>query len=367
MRRLLGTYHDHFSLMTFSTCSIVTDRLWLGRAVLAWVLLVMIPGAIASGQDAPESGRPVLQAGEFEWTPLASPQGPVVAVVSLPEQLLYVYRNGVRIGISTVSTGTPGHRTPTGIFQILEKRVRHFSSKYNNAPMPHMQRLTWAGVALHAGHLPGYPASHGCIRLPKAFAENLFEVTSVGGTVVITGERQNEKTAKVLYQMASHMDDASGAVWKPELSPVGPLSLVLSVKDERLYIHRKGIRIGECRVRIDASGRGLQGTFAFILLDLFSDQPSQLVPGKPAPLWQALATGDETDPLPADLAGMFSIPRDFAEQVHAILIPGAVAVVTSESSTDDTRRGPGFVIMSPDEPPPEKKAETEPAAEPKAE
>ncbi len=74
------------------------------------------------------------------------------------------YRNGVRIAVSTCSTGKKGHETPTGVFTILEKDKDHHSSTYNNAPMPNMNRLTWSGVALHAGNLPGYPASHGCVR-----------------------------------------------------------------------------------------------------------------------------------------------------------------------------------------------------------
>src|SRR3546814_12301464 len=82
--------------------------------------------------------------------------------------------NGVLIGISTISSGTAGHETPTGIFTILQKKVDHKSNLYDDAPMPYMQRLTWSGIAMHAGNLPGYPASHGCIRLPLDFAERLY-------------------------------------------------------------------------------------------------------------------------------------------------------------------------------------------------
>ena len=82
----------------------------------------------------------------------------------------------------------PGHETPTGTYPILEKRRRHFSNLYNNAPMPFMQRLTWDGIALHAGQIPGYPASHGCVRLPHAFAEKLFAITERDMMVVIADE-----------------------------------------------------------------------------------------------------------------------------------------------------------------------------------
>ena len=83
-----------------------------------------------------------LKHGEFIWRPEVSPRGPVVVVVSLPHQLVHVYRNGVGIGVSTCSTGARGHETPTGVFTILQKRKEHYSSTYNNAPMPNMQRLT---------------------------------------------------------------------------------------------------------------------------------------------------------------------------------------------------------------------------------
>jgi hypothetical protein len=126
-----------------------------------------------------------LRPGEFVWQPERSPAGEVEIVVSIPLQRAYVYRGGTLIGLTTVSTGRPGHSTPAGKFDILEKHARHFSKKYNNAPMPYMQRLTWDGIALHAGQIPGRPASHGCVRLPLDFARNLFAVTSVGASVHI--------------------------------------------------------------------------------------------------------------------------------------------------------------------------------------
>ena len=127
-----------------------------------------------------------LSPGEFVWQPERAPEGVVEIVVSIPLQRAYVYRDGILIGVTTVSTGKPGHRTPTGKFDILQKRARHFSNKYNNAPMPFMQRLTWDGIALHAGQIPGRPASHGCVRLPLAFARELFAVTRMGGAVHVT-------------------------------------------------------------------------------------------------------------------------------------------------------------------------------------
>jgi hypothetical protein len=127
-----------------------------------------------------------LKPGKFIWYPKLSPRGPVVIIISLPNQLAYVYRNGILIGVSTVSTGMPGYETPTGVFTILDKRRHHLSNLYEGAEMPYMQRLTWDGIALHGGHLPGYPASHGCIRLPLKFSKLLFGITTWETTVMIT-------------------------------------------------------------------------------------------------------------------------------------------------------------------------------------
>jgi lipoprotein-anchoring transpeptidase ErfK/SrfK len=113
----------------------------------------------------------------------------VLIVVSLKSQQLFVLRDGQPWASSKVSTGKKGHETPTGEFPILQKKVHHRSSLYNDAPMPYMQRLTWDGVALHAGGLPGYPASHGCIRLPKAFAQDLYKITDFSSTVVIVTDK----------------------------------------------------------------------------------------------------------------------------------------------------------------------------------
>ncbi|HEX8467148.1 MAG TPA: L,D-transpeptidase family protein [Allosphingosinicella sp.] len=142
--------------------------------------------AAAAVEPAPAAVETAtLSPGEFVWQPERSPVGEVEIVVSIPLQRAYVYRGGTLIGVTTVSTGKPGHRTPTGKFDILQKHAKHFSSIYNNAPMPYMQRLTWGGIALHAGQIPGHPASHGCVRLPLAFAKNLFSVTRVGASVHI--------------------------------------------------------------------------------------------------------------------------------------------------------------------------------------
>jgi hypothetical protein len=126
-----------------------------------------------------------LKPGDYWWAPDAPATGEVEVVVSLEDQKAFVYRAGALIGVSTISSGKEGKQTPPGIFPILEKKRTHFSRTYDDAPMPFMQRLDRFGIALHAGAIPGYPASRGCVRLPTAFAAKLFAITDVGDKVVI--------------------------------------------------------------------------------------------------------------------------------------------------------------------------------------
>src|SRR6476620_5003611 len=176
----------------FSDCSSNSrpepQRLWRSptrRQALGWLASAGVLGLGRTAIAEPALAVDSLQPGQFSWHPEKAPAGHLVIVVSLPDQRLYAYRHGVRIAVSTCSTGKAGHGTPTGVFSILQKDKHHRSSTYNNAPMPNMNRLTWSGVALHAGDLPGYPASHGCVRLPLEFSEKLFGITEIGTPVII--------------------------------------------------------------------------------------------------------------------------------------------------------------------------------------
>lgn len=121
-----------------------------------------------------------------EVAPVIAPAWPLIAVVSIAEQRVTIWSAEGQLTRSPVSTGMSGHRTPTGIFSVIGKERYHESNLYSNAPMPFMQRITWSGVAMHEGHLPGYPASHGCIRMPAAFAQKLYAITKTGMRVIIT-------------------------------------------------------------------------------------------------------------------------------------------------------------------------------------
>lgn len=125
-----------------------------------------------------------LKPGQYLWRDDAG-NGPPRVVVSLSDQLAYLYKGTDLVAVSTISSGRDGKETPTGIFPILEKKTMYRSKKYDNAPMPFMQRIDQYGIAMHAGHNPGRPASHGCIRLPSKFAAKLYQTTEVGTPVLI--------------------------------------------------------------------------------------------------------------------------------------------------------------------------------------
>ncbi|MEA3081110.1 MAG: hypothetical protein QOD54_778 [Sphingomonadales bacterium] len=130
-------------------------------------------------------GDKTLKPGQYVWRDMPDAAGPQRVVVSLSDQLAYLYRGDTLVAVSTISSGKDEKPTPTGIFSVLAKQPMYRSKKYDNAPMPWMQRIDEYGIALHAGFNPGVPASHGCVRLPSAFAKKLYSVTDVGTPVYI--------------------------------------------------------------------------------------------------------------------------------------------------------------------------------------
>jgi hypothetical protein len=153
-----------------------------------------IVAVVASGLASRASASSLVRAaasdlapGAYLWAPPVAVDGPMNMVVDLTSQRAFVYQGGTLVGITTIASGKPGYETPDGTFIVLEKEKSHHSNKYDDAPMPYMQRLTWSGLALHGGHPRGYPASHGCIRLPMGFAAALFKEDTRGMQVVITG------------------------------------------------------------------------------------------------------------------------------------------------------------------------------------
>jgi hypothetical protein len=250
----------------------------IAAAATAITLLLAASPAMAQGAASSatfETRVSALKPGQFIWDDRVAPAGPVTLLVDLSTQRAYAYRNGVRIGVSTISSGKKSTPTPTGVFEILQKNKDHKSNLYKNAPMPNMQRLTWDGIALHAGKLPGHPASHGCIRLPLAFSEKLFGVTEVGMTVVVTNQKAvplsvDDHAFLAPITAKGEVDNpASRALaahenmrWTPEKSPGGPVTIVISSSSQRIVVYRNGIEIGRSRIGVkpgfDLGTRALQ-------------------------------------------------------------------------------------------------------------
>src|SRR3981081_1346490 len=246
------------------------------------------------------TGKPSgpLKPGEYWWNPRVSPEGPVVVLVSIPQQMMHVYRNGILIGRTTVSTGSKGHSTPGGVFSILEKKQEYYSKKYDDAPMPNMQRLTWTGIAMHSGNLPGYPASHGCVRMPFDFSQLLFSITANGGTVVVGDGKTptphfalnpglmlapKDFTPDMLRPLAPQEYD-----WHPERSASGPITIVVSAADRALYVYRNGNPIG--RAAVELNGRGSLGDRVFSLLEGTTGRQSSLAPGREGRRWMSVTS-----------------------------------------------------------------------------
>jgi L,D-transpeptidase catalytic domain len=300
--------------------------------------LTIVHGAEHTKGRQVEPSTHALKPGDYVWHPEVSPAGPVVALVSIPDQIMYVYRNGVRIGRSTVSTGKPGKRTPTGVFTVLQKKVDHESSIYKGAKMPHMQRLTWSGIAMHAGNLPGYPASAGCVRLPIDFAAKLYSVTGLGSTVIIADNDSAPSMTTKPGLLFSASGKAGGvAVWTPEKAPKGPVSIIVSTADSAIYVYRNGLEIG--RSPLAGIGR-LSGTHIYSALSLVEAS------GKRD--WITAASVGGRSPDLQQLAQRATIPPDFLANLRALVTPGTTLVLTAAPVNPQTHGGGGFSILTTD-------------------
>lgn len=295
-----------------------------GKAGILLGAALWLPLAAPAGAAPPQGS--VLEAaerlapGEYIWAPEIAPRGPLLMIVSLATQRATLYRNGVPIAITTVSTGRPGHETPTGVFTILQRDIDHRSNLYDDAPMPYMQRLTWGGVALHGGSLPGYPASHGCIRLPQAFARLLYGVTRLGMTVVVTEATAVPRAAPGDPLLQTGETAAEGAVlWEPDRAPRGPVSIIVSAADQRLLVLRNGIMIGSAPAHIEGP---VTGTSAFVR--------QSGAPGAAAWLEVAIP-GAIAAKTPAPFAGRVNIAADLRALLAPLMTAGTSVIVTPDS------------------------------------
>jgi hypothetical protein len=213
--------------------------------------------------------------------------------------------------------------------------------------MPYQERLTWDGVALHAGGLPGYPESHGCVHLPSQFAEDLFQTSHLGMTVVVVDEKSAPRDVAHPAVLApvdpnTGADDVEARLeagqefrWEPERSPDGPVSILLSGADQRAIVLRNGIEIGRARLAIDDPGKPL-GTCAFIVKAGAAPATSVVDTGQS---WMAVSMagyrGATASVTPQIAAGRLHLPAQFTSSLSPLLVPGTTLFVTDAPILDE--------------------------------
>lgn len=289
-----------------------------------------------------------MKPGQYTWQPQSSPDGPVAVIVSIPDQRVFVYRNGIRIAVSTCSTGKPGHATPTGVFTILQKDKDHHSDIYNNAAMPNMNRLTWSGVALHAGELPGYPASHGCVRLPLDFSALLFTVTQVGTVVIIANAATDpvdvDHPGLILSNDAENDINTAAQKLKNAQanSPDDPnaisVSVLVSSADKTITVLQNGTTIATGPATITPANQPL-GDHVFIL-EKVADGSMK---------WCAIAHG-ETGQVDTKVIDRIHAEPNVVDAIKKGFHIGLLFVTTDLPNTPDTTTDKNFVVMQQEDP-----------------
>jgi hypothetical protein len=329
------------------------------------------------------------------------PQGPFQIVVDIAKQQVALYGQDGFIVRAGISTGMPGHPTPMGVFTVISKAKWHQSNIYSGAPMPYMQRITWSGIAMHAGPRPGYPASHGCIRLPEDFAIRLFHTTKVGARVIVTREpaapveiahpklfvptKPVEKTLAFAAETTKAVSgaDAPGAArpaaatttdvtsimavppleQKPASGPPRAISVFVSLKQSRVFVRQGFEALFDLPVTIAEPERPL-GTHVFTAMALKDD-------GK-AMRWTAVsiasgyrhrvshadkrhhgrktAEADEAQPVASTAAAALdriTLPGEAIERISALLLPGSSLIVSDNALSDETDADTDFIVLTP--------------------
>jgi lipoprotein-anchoring transpeptidase ErfK/SrfK len=323
------------------------------------------------------------------------PTGPLQIIISIADQQLTVYNGGVQIAQAPVSTGTPGHSTPMGVFTVIEKQRWHRSNLYSGAPMPFMQRITWSGVAMHAGLLPGYPASHGCIRMPPEFAMRLYGMTKMGARVIIARNavtpveisdpllfpvKKPLTMASALPMATAQADSVATDVTPPIRAPAdkpaaapaiqakaaprrGAVSVFISRKEKRLFVRQSSRPVFDLPVTIHNPELPL-GTHVLTATELKDDGaayrwdsvsiPSEYPRGaaveKPSrdkreKVVKLLPPGA---PLPTatEALSRIEIPTEASARISEMLSPGFSLIISDNGVSDETGSDTDFVILT---------------------
>ena len=322
------------------------------------------------------------------------PNGPLQIIISIADQRISVYDNGALIARSSVSTGIPGHPTPLGVFSVISKQRWHRSNIYSAAPMPYMQRITWSGIALHAGILPGHPASHGCIRLSNDFAIPLWHLTKRGTRVIIAPDDIRPVEIAHPHLFASKPKAASGppesraaiadnaamtsAAVHPPSTPnadaqqvtdlqapvaprkVVPISVFVSRKSSKLFVRQGFTPLFDIPVKIQDPEQSL-GTHVFTVMGFQNEgetlrwtvvsmpEKSPPTPSKRrAPSKQIVETTlPVSSPDKANAAlDRIEIPQDVVERISELLTPGSSLIVSDYGISGETGKDTGFIVVT---------------------
>jgi L,D-transpeptidase catalytic domain len=332
------------------------------------------------------------------------PLGPFQIVVEIAKQQVALYGQNGFIARAPISTGMPGHPTPMGVFTVISKAKSHQSNIYSGAPMPYMQRITWSGIAMHAGPRPGYPASHGCIRLPEDFAIRLFHTTKVGARVIVTREpaapveiahpnlfvpaKRVKKTvafaadttkAPVSFAAAPSSAarptaaattvDVGGTIamppvdQKPASGPPRPLSVFISRKQNRIFVRQGFEELFELPVTIVEPDRPL-GTHVFTAMALKDDGKSMrwtvmsipsgyrhhvthsgtLHHGRKSAEIEPVVPATSTA---AEALDRITLPPEAIERISALVLPGSSLIVSDNALSDETDADTDFIVLTP--------------------
>ncbi|MBI3706003.1 MAG: L,D-transpeptidase [Rhizobiales bacterium] len=325
------------------------------------------------------------------------PAGPLHIIVSIAKQRATLFSNGIPVAEAPISTGVPGHPTPMGVFSVISKSRYHKSNIYSGAPMPYMQRITWSGIALHQGPLPGFPASHGCIRLPEAFAIKLWALSKLGARVIVTRDetapfrienarlfvpkKPEEKPAIVaetptpaftaltvtIVEPAAAADPAklpdAARPAAEQQKRKGPVQVFVSRKEAKLYVRQDFAPLFDAPVTIAEPDKPW-GTHVFTLMDVKDDKPdwsAVTIPSgyahRPDRHHRKLSAKEferrqqrfddlANAPTAAQALERFVLPQDAIDRISQLLAPGSALIVSDNALSDETGQETDFIVLT---------------------
>jgi hypothetical protein len=321
--------------------------------------------------------------------PEEAPKGPLEIIISIADQRLSLFDNGALIARSSVSTGTQGHPTPLGVFSVISKQRWHRSNIYSAAPMPYMQRITWSGIALHAGVVPGHPASHGCIRLKNDFAVRLWRLTKRGTRVIIVHDdvqpvditnphlfKPKAVSGSPEFQAAAVADKSiSGSpvsnaetpeatsLQVPGSAPAGgaakkmvPISVFVSRKLGKLFVRQGFTPLFDVPVKIQNPEEPL-GTHVFTAMEFQNEGTAMRwsvvsIPEEFPRMFEGVTKHREAKqaaPLPGKANAALDrieIPQDMVERISELLTPASSLIISDHGFSHETGDDTDFIVVT---------------------